>query len=25
MIKKILNTDPVTRPKAAEIRKQQWY
>ncbi len=25
MIKKILNTDPVTRPKAADIRKHQWY
>lgn len=25
MIKKILNTDPITRPKAAEIRKHPWY
>ena len=25
MIKKILNTDPVTRPKAGEIRKHPWY
>jgi 5'-AMP-activated protein kinase catalytic alpha subunit len=25
MIKKILNTDPVIRPKAADIRKQTWY
>jgi len=25
MIKKILNTDPVTRPKAVEIRKHPWY
>ncbi len=25
MIKKILNTDPITRPKASEIRKNPWY
>jgi hypothetical protein len=25
MIKKILNTDPGTRPKAADIRKHSWY
>ena len=25
MIKKILNTDPATRPKATEIRKHGWY
>ncbi len=25
MIKKILNVDPLTRPKAADIRKHSWY